>query len=110
MSTKSDGEVRELEAKVRVLEEENVHLSERAEEMLLLGIVSESMSVTEEEDNAIESVLERISIRGGSGAVRSRVQRRVGRRYIGLLNFSLHVEKFTKNGFNINDRRAVERF
>jgi len=52
----------ELEEKIRILEEENEHLSERAEESLLLGLVSASIQNVDDRDELIEKVLERCSI------------------------------------------------
>ena len=54
--------VRELESKLRILEEENARLSEGAEETLLLGLVAEHIACIEEQGVLLECVLERISI------------------------------------------------
>lgn len=53
---------RELEAKISVLEDENERLAERAEEILLLGLVGESVSHLDEAKDVLENVLERISV------------------------------------------------
>jgi len=51
-----------LEHKVRVLEEENAQLAERAEDSLLLGLVSENIQNLSSGTEIIENTLERISI------------------------------------------------
>jgi len=54
--------IRGLEQKVRVLEEENAQLAERAEDSLLLGLVSENIQNLSQGNEIIENTLERISI------------------------------------------------
>ena len=44
MGSESKRDIQALNARIRVLEEENEALSEKAEEMLLLGMVAESVS------------------------------------------------------------------
>lgn len=54
--------IRELESKLRILEEENARLSEGAEETLLLGLVAEHIAFIGEQSALLDCVLERISI------------------------------------------------
>ncbi len=51
-----------LEHKIHVLEEENAQLAERAEESLLLGLISESMQIVSNELGVLENTAEQISI------------------------------------------------
>ena len=51
-----------LEYKVHVLEEENAQLAERAEESLLLGLITEDMQALSDEVDVFENTIERISI------------------------------------------------
>ena len=53
---------RELQKKVRVLEEENALLTERAEDSLLLGLISENFQNLARKIEVFENTLERISI------------------------------------------------
>ncbi len=62
MQQNFEDKCKELEEKIRILEEENDHLSERAEETLLLGLVAESIHDVEDGDILLENVLERFSI------------------------------------------------
>lgn len=55
-------EYRELEAKINVLEEENIFLSERAEDILLLGQVAERINHLGEPEEILDVILERIAI------------------------------------------------
>ncbi len=54
--------IKALEHKVRVLEEENAQLAEKAEDSLLLGLVSENIQNLSNEVEVFENTLERISI------------------------------------------------
>jgi len=54
--------IRELEEKLRILEEENTLLAERTEDILLLGLISESVSGMEDPHRILETALERTSI------------------------------------------------
>ena len=51
-----------LKSKLKVIEEENKLLSERSEEIILLGLVTESVSLIEDKHVLLENVLERISV------------------------------------------------
>ena len=51
-----------LKQTIRVLEEENIQLSERAEDTMLLGLVSESIQDLHDPIEIIDQVIERISI------------------------------------------------
>jgi PAS domain S-box-containing protein len=51
-----------LEEKIRILEEENEFLSDRAEETLLLSLVAESINHAKDRNTLLENVLEKISI------------------------------------------------
>ena len=51
-----------LEHKIHVLEEENAQLAERAEDSLLLGLISESIQAASDEFLVFEYAIERISI------------------------------------------------
>ncbi|MBU1568613.1 MAG: response regulator [Proteobacteria bacterium] len=55
-------EIEKLRATVKVLEEENNQLSERAEDAMLLGLVAEAIEGLTEPSAVIDQVLERISI------------------------------------------------
>lgn len=57
-----ENKVKELEAKIQVLEEENFLLSEHKEELLLLGLIAEAMETEEDTRSLLDTVLERISI------------------------------------------------
>ena len=52
----------ELEEKVRILQLENDHLAERAEDTLLLGLIAEQISMAEDIGQVLEYGLERISV------------------------------------------------
>ena len=54
--------ISELKHKIRVLEEENAHLSERAEDSLLLGLIADAIEHRSRQSEILEKVLERISI------------------------------------------------
>jgi len=54
--------ISELRHKIRVLEEENAHLSERAEDSLLLGLIADAVEHRSRQSEILEKVLERISI------------------------------------------------
>jgi signal transduction histidine kinase/ActR/RegA family two-component response regulator len=54
--------ISELRHKIRVLEEENAHLSERAEDSLLLGLIADAIEHLSSQSEILENVLERISI------------------------------------------------
>ncbi len=54
--------ISELRHKIRVLEEENAHLSERAEDSLLLGLIADAIENRTSQSEILENVLERISI------------------------------------------------
>lgn len=54
--------IKELEHKIRILEEENAQLTERAEDSLLLGLISENIEDSTQKIEVIENVLEQISI------------------------------------------------
>jgi len=54
--------IRALEQKILVLEEENAQLAERAEDAMLLGLVSENIQNLTSGAEVIENTLERISI------------------------------------------------
>jgi len=58
----SEIRIRELEEQVRVLEEENALLADRTEDILLLGLISESISGIEDPQAILETALERTSI------------------------------------------------
>jgi len=58
----SEDRVRELEAQIRLLEEENALLSEHSEDIFLLGHISESIGGLEDPHRILEAALERISI------------------------------------------------
>jgi len=58
----SENRTKELEDHIRVLEEENILLSERAEDAVLLGLISESISGIEDPHSILKAALERISI------------------------------------------------
>jgi|GEM_PF-1237215 len=62
MSEESKDKIRLIEQKVRVLEEENAQLAERAEDSLLLGLVSENIQNLSSGTEIIENTLERIAI------------------------------------------------
>jgi len=53
---------RELEEKLHILEEENALLTERTEDIFLLGLISESVSGIEDPQGILEAALERTSI------------------------------------------------
>ena len=52
----------ELEKKLTVLQNENLLLSDRAEETLLISLISESVRSVDNKDALIDDILERISI------------------------------------------------
>ncbi len=52
----------ELEERVRILQLENDHLAERAEDTLLLGLIAEQISMAEDIGQVLECGLERISV------------------------------------------------
>ena len=54
--------IAELKYKIRVLEEENAQLSERAEDSLLLGLIADAIENASSQFEILEKVLERISI------------------------------------------------
>ncbi|MDQ6959186.1 MAG: PAS domain S-box protein [Mariprofundaceae bacterium] len=54
--------IRELKEQLRILEEENALLAERTEDILLLGLISESVSGKEDPQEILETALERTSI------------------------------------------------
>ena len=54
--------IKELEDHVHVLEEENTLLSERAEDIILLGLISEAISGIEDPHRILDTALERTSI------------------------------------------------
>jgi len=54
--------IRELGEQLRILEEENALLAERAEDILLLGLISESISGLENPHKILDTALERTSI------------------------------------------------
>lgn len=55
-------EIEDLKYKIRILEEENAMLSERAEDTMLLGLVSESIYKLSDFDDVLDQITERISI------------------------------------------------
>ncbi|MHC4455621.1 MAG: PAS domain-containing sensor histidine kinase [Planctomycetota bacterium] len=62
MHQKLLGKCKQLEEKIRILEEENEFLSDRAEETLLLSLVAESINHAKDRYTLLENVLEKISI------------------------------------------------
>lgn len=62
MHQKLVGKCKQLEEKIRILEEENEFLSDRAEETLLLSLVAESINHAKDRNTLLENVLEKISI------------------------------------------------
>ncbi|MBI9072434.1 MAG: PAS domain S-box protein [Melioribacteraceae bacterium] len=54
--------LKELEANLEILEEENASLSLRSVEILLLNLISDSIRFVEDKDLIIEDILEKISI------------------------------------------------
>jgi len=57
-----EARIKELEEQLRILEEENALLTERAEDISLLGLISESVSGMEDPNRILETALERTSI------------------------------------------------
>ncbi len=62
MQSSLHGKLEKLEEKIRILEEENELLSERAEDTLLTGLVTKSVDHVANKNILIENVLEKISI------------------------------------------------
>lgn len=62
MTPDNTREIEHLKSKINILEEENNLLSDRAEEVMLLGLVAESISALNTEEDVYENVLERISL------------------------------------------------
>jgi signal transduction histidine kinase/ActR/RegA family two-component response regulator len=58
----SNNKISTLKQTIRVLEEENIQLSEQAEDTMLLGLVSESIQDLHDPIEIIDQVIERISI------------------------------------------------
>ncbi len=54
--------IQTLTERIRVLEEENQTLSERAEDIMLIGLVAENFSLIHSPDDVIDRLLERIAI------------------------------------------------
>ena len=61
-SNENEEHFHELEAKIRVLEAENERLIEHNEEILLLGLIAESISTLEQPDSILSYTLERIAL------------------------------------------------
>lgn len=59
---KDSFEIDRLRAAIKILEEENAQLSDRAEDAMLLGLVAEAIEGISEPSAVMEQVLERISI------------------------------------------------
>jgi len=57
-----EAKYRELEARIRVLEQENDRLAERAEDVTLLGLVGESIADLDDCDELLGQVLEKMSL------------------------------------------------
>ncbi|NOZ74700.1 MAG: response regulator [FCB group bacterium] len=55
-------EIRNLTARIRILEEENQALSERSEDIMLIGLVAENFSLIHSPEDIIDRLLERIAI------------------------------------------------
>jgi len=55
-------ENRDLKEKVRILEGENLALSERAEDIMLIGLMAENFSLLHSPEDIVDRLLERISI------------------------------------------------
>jgi PAS domain S-box-containing protein len=62
MKEKNQGDIAKLQDKIRVLEAENERLSERAEDIVLLSMISEHLLEITDRKKMIEYVLEEISI------------------------------------------------
>jgi len=62
MDKSLEQQVNVLEAKIKILENENVSLAERAEEIILFSLVSENIAHLEDSESIFNAVLERIAI------------------------------------------------
>jgi PAS domain S-box-containing protein len=62
MSGRNNAEIRELKARIAVLEKENMLLIDRSEDIFLLGTVVECLSGTDDFAAILENTLERVSL------------------------------------------------
>jgi len=62
MTSGAEESAARLKARIRLLEAENEILNERSEDILLLGLVAETISSLDDSDPIIETLLERVSI------------------------------------------------